>query len=47
MKTITIRFEDAMHKKLKKQLVDDEVTFQNYIMNLVDKDMAKRDKKNS
>ena len=44
MKTITVRLEDPTHKRIKKQLIDDETTFQEYVMSLINMDLVRRDK---
>ena len=42
MKVITVRLEDTMHKKIKKQLIDDESTLQDYVVMLMNRDMDSR-----
>ena len=43
MKAITVRLEDSLHKKIKLQMVNDETTFQEYIVLLVNEDIKKRE----
>lgn len=39
MKKTTVRIEDNLHKKIMKMLLDKDISFQEYVMNLIDKDM--------
>ena len=43
MKAITVRLEDSLHKKIKLQMVNDETTFQEYIVLLINEDIKKRE----
>lgn len=45
-KVISIRLDDKLHKELKRQMVDDDTSFQEYVMNLIEKDRDKRRVKN-
>ena len=44
-KVISIRLEDKLHKNLKLQMVNDETTFQEYVMELIEKDRKSREEK--
>lgn len=44
MKKTTIRIEDEQHKKIMKYLIDKEMSFQEYVMMLIDQDMKLKDK---
>ena len=39
MKKTTIRIEDEQHKKIMKYLIDKDMSFQEYVMELIDQDM--------
>ncbi|MGL4992013.1 MAG: hypothetical protein ACRC57_12785 [Sarcina sp.] len=41
MKTVTIRLEDPLHKKLKIKLANEENTFQQYILELINENLKK------
>jgi hypothetical protein len=43
LKAITVRLEDSLHKKIKLQMVNDETTFQEYIVLLINEDIKKRE----
>lgn len=44
MKKTTIRIEDNLHKKIMKYLIDKDMSFQEYVMNLIDQDMNPKNK---
>lgn len=44
MKKTTIRIEDNLHKKIMKYLIDKDMSFQEYVMNLIDQDMNPKSK---
>ena len=39
MKKTTIRIEDELHKKIMKYLIDKNISFQEYVMMLIEQDM--------
>lgn len=39
MKKTTIRIEDELHKKIMKYLIDKDISFQEYVMMLIEQDM--------
>lgn len=39
MKKTTIRIEDEQHKKIMKYLIDKDMSFQEYVMELIAQDM--------
>ena len=45
-KVISVRLDDKLHKELKRQMVDDDTSFQEYVVNLIAKDRAGRKIKN-
>lgn len=42
MKSLTIRMDDELHKQVKIKTAVDGITIQDYILNLVKKDLEKR-----
>ncbi|MGL4655055.1 MAG: hypothetical protein ACRCWM_04095 [Sarcina sp.] len=44
MKAITIRLTDNTHKELKHLMVSEETTFQDYVSELIEKDLKKKTK---
>lgn len=40
MKTITIRMDDELHKKLKLKMAHDEKTIQDHVVQLIEKDLG-------
>ncbi|MGL5068372.1 MAG: hypothetical protein ACRC6T_11240 [Sarcina sp.] len=46
MKVVTVRLEDKVHKELKMQMVSDETTFQDYIVELIQADRNRKKEKN-
>ena len=44
IKSITVRFSDKLHKALKYKLVEDEQSIQQYIIDLIKKDLHFNDK---
>ena len=44
MKTITLRMDDDLHKKIKFKTVKEETTIQNYITELIKKDLENQSK---
>ncbi|WP_297435952.1 hypothetical protein [uncultured Clostridium sp.] len=42
MKTVTVKLEDFLHKRLKFQLVFDEKSFQDYMVELIECDLENR-----
>lgn len=45
MKNFSLRIEDDLHKRLKHELVDREMSMQKYIISLIEKDLEKQKKK--
>ena len=45
LRTITLRLEDELHKQLKLKTVMDETTMQDYITNLIIKDLEESKEK--
>lgn len=43
LKTITLRVDDELHKKIKLETVKEEITIQNYITELVKKDLKSKE----
>ena len=46
LKVVTVRLEDKVHKELKMQMVSDETTFQDYIVELIQADKIRKKEKN-
>ena len=44
MKKTTIRIEDEQHKKIMKYLIDIDMSFQEYVMMLIEQDMNPKNK---
>lgn len=44
MKATSIRFEDDLHKKVKYICVEEEVSLNEYIMQLIKEDIVRREK---
>lgn len=44
MKKTTIRIEDEQHKKIMKYLIDKDMSFQEYVMMLIEQDMNPKNK---
>lgn len=44
MKAITLRMTDELHKKFKMKMVQDEKTMQNYIIELISKELENNKK---
>lgn len=42
MKKTTIRIEDEQHKKIMKYLIDIDMSFQEYVMMLIEQDMNQK-----
>jgi predicted DNA binding CopG/RHH family protein len=42
VKTITLRLEEELHKELKLKTIQDGTTIQNYITELIKKDLKKK-----
>ncbi|MGL4451057.1 MAG: hypothetical protein ACRCTZ_07710 [Sarcina sp.] len=45
-KVISVRLDDKLHKDLKRQMVDDDTSFQEYVVNLIKKDRESRKSEN-
>lgn len=43
---VSLRIEPETHKKLKLIAIEEETTLQKYLMNLVDKDLRRRERAN-
>lgn len=41
MKSLTVRIDDELHKELKFKMVENETTIQDYIVDLIKKDLDK------
>ncbi|MGL5575597.1 MAG: hypothetical protein ACRDCW_08665 [Sarcina sp.] len=46
-KVISIRLENELHKDLKRLMVDEETTFQEYVLELIKKDMSDKKTNNN
>lgn len=42
MKTITLRLDDALHKELKLKMAIDDTSMQEFIVNLIKKELKKK-----
>ena len=42
MKKTTIRLDDDLHKEIMKSLIDRDMSFQEYVVSLIEKDMSER-----
>lgn len=45
LKALTVRVDDELHKKLKFKMVEEETTIQDYVLNLIKKDLVESEKK--
>lgn len=43
MKRIVVEVNERLHKELKKYVIDKNTTIKDYILDLIEKDMKKRD----
>lgn len=46
MKSLTVRISDQLHKQLKFKVIEKETTIQNYIVELIKKDLGETEQKN-
>lgn len=44
-KALTVRIEEDEHKKIMKYLIDKDMSFQEYVMKLIEQDMNPQNKK--